>query len=97
MLAQEARNFPRLGVAAQGFFAENEGVAGLDFKAPAAGGQQREAPDLREKFCKQFCRQTDGAWCIVSLDAKFNAEGVLVHTSLLQMSGAQEQPARRRR
>jgi hypothetical protein len=83
MLAQQARGFAWLGMAAQLFLAEEQGVVRFYFKAPAAGWQQREAGNLVDKFPEQFVRQTGGAWCVISLDAKFDAERIFVHTSLL--------------
>jgi hypothetical protein len=42
-------------------------------------------------------RQTGGAWCVVSLHAKFDADGVLAHVSLLHLLAKMERhsvPAR---
>jgi phage repressor protein C with HTH and peptisase S24 domain len=73
-------------VAAEGLFAEDQGVAGLDLKAAAARGQQGQALDVGQYFGKQLVRQTGGAWGVVSLHAKFDADGIFAHDALLSLA-----------
>lgn len=78
-LAQEEGDLAWLGMPAQRLFAKDQGVIHPDFKAPTAGWEQRKAAHQVYKFFEQFVRQTGGAWCVVSLDAKFDAECNFVH------------------
>ena len=73
-------------MAAEGFFAEDQGVAGLDLKTAAAGRDEGEGGDVGGVAGEQFGRQTGGAWGVVSLYAKFDADGVFAHDALLSLA-----------
>ena len=84
-LAQEEGDLAWLGMPAQRLFAKDQGGIHPDFKAPTAGWEQRKAAHLVYKFFEQFVRQTGGAWCVVSLDAEFDAECDFVHSLSCKM------------
>ena len=79
MLPKQPHHLTRFGVAFGGFFAVDQGVADGDFKSSAAGGDQGQADDGLGEMVEQLCRQTDGAWGVVSHHAVFDTDRNLLH------------------
>ena len=79
---KKANDFTSFGVAPKLGLAKNEPVIHLDFKATPGRWDQGEGCDVLAKLAKEFVRQTDGAGCIVSLGAVFDAQTYLVHAFL---------------
>lgn len=85
MFGEQAGDLAGFGVALGGFLAVDQGVADGHFKASAARGDQGQIGDGRGEFPQEFFRQTDGAGCVVSHHAIFDADRIfgLCHEVLL--------------
>lgn len=72
-------------MAPNGFLAKDEVVIHDDFKAAPTGRNEFERTNVWAKILEEFFRQTDGARCVISHLAVFDADSHLFHVSYLLM------------
>ncbi len=83
MLGDQAHYFTRFCVTSEPFFTEDEFIIDDDLKTAASRRQHGKRFNIIAKLVEQFCRQTGGAWRVVSLYAIFDTEAMLIHRMLL--------------
>ncbi len=81
-MPKEAQQFVRLGVAAEGFLREEHLAVHCEYKDTFAAGDEREALNHVLIVAHDVVHHTGGARPVVSGDAIFEGDDVLVHDYL---------------
>ena len=82
---KEGHDFACFSMTTGGLFAINQVVIHDHFEFATAGWQHGQGFDVKSELVQQFVRQTDGAWCVVSLYAIFDTDRMLLHAIPLRL------------